>query len=198
MIALVTGGASCGKSLFAERLCTALGGELVYLAAMRPYGEEGARRVRKHRAQRAGKGFETVECYEGIDTVLSNDRLAGCTALLECLGNVVANELFSDDLSEASSCDRQSAAVEIQRQVTELSDVCANLVIVGNDVGCDGIAYPDETRLYQEVIGDVTRFISERADLVAESVVGIPLVLKFDGGAAFANEIQALLASYRA
>ena len=65
MMAFVTGGASCGKSAYAEQLCTNLGGNLVYLAAMRPFGEEGERRVRKHRAQRAGKGFTTVELARG-------------------------------------------------------------------------------------------------------------------------------------
>ena len=75
MRALLTGGASCGKSAVAEDLCMGLGGSLVYLAAMRPFGEEGAARVRKHRAQRAGKGFQTVECYEDFKLVLEDGRI---------------------------------------------------------------------------------------------------------------------------
>ena len=67
MMTYVTGGASCGKSAEAERLCSLDGGRLVYLAAMRPFGEEGAQRVRKHRAQRAGKGFTTIECFDDFE-----------------------------------------------------------------------------------------------------------------------------------
>ena len=55
MIALVTGGASSGKSAYAESLACALPGPRFYLAAMKPYGEEGARRIARHRALRAGK-----------------------------------------------------------------------------------------------------------------------------------------------
>ena len=42
---------------------------------------------------RAGKGFETVECYTG----LKNVKLpAGCVVLLECMSNLVANEMFEE------------------------------------------------------------------------------------------------------
>ena len=173
MIALVTGGASCGKSAFAEQLCMQLGGKLVYLAAMQPFGEEGARRIRKHRAQRAGKGFETIECYENFGSLLDDERAVESTALLECLGNVVANELFSREHGCATAdyiCD----------VVEGLAARCRHLVIVGNEVGCDGVAYPHETHEYQEVLGDLARCVADRSDIVVEVVAGCPMVLKFD------------------
>ena len=174
MIALVTGGASCGKSALAERLCTYLGGNLVYLAAMQPFGEEGERRVRKHRAQRAGKGFETIECYERFDALRDDGRIAGATALLECLGNVVANELFGAEQDNAGV----GAADRIADTVEHLAARCRHLVIVGNDVGCDGVRYAHETHEYQEVLGVLTRQVAERSDIVIECVAGCPMVLK--------------------
>ena len=212
MMVLVTGGASCGKSAFAERLCTTIGGNLVYLAAMRPFGEEGRQRVLKHRAQRDGKGFATVECYEGLENVLENKAVAGSTALLECLGNVVANELFSDGSSgDGSSGDgdsdvggsddvgsgdggsdrdpdrtpdhgtrtRERIARQLVAQIDALAGQAAHVVIVGNDVGCDGVAYPDETRMYQKVLGEVTNALATRCELVVECVAGVPSVLKW-------------------
>lgn len=46
MLILVTGGSGSGKSAFAEQKAVSLaaGGELVYLATMQVYGEEGKRR----------------------------------------------------------------------------------------------------------------------------------------------------------
>ena len=72
MMILVTGGASSGKSAYAEQLACSLPGSRYYLAAMKPFGEEGARRIARHRALRAGKGFVTVECYEGLETVTAS------------------------------------------------------------------------------------------------------------------------------
>lgn len=167
MRAFVTGGASCGKSAYAEQLCESLGGTVVYLAAMNPVGEEGARRVAKHRAQRAGKGFVTVECYEGIDKVLDDQRLAGATVLLECLGNVVANALFD----AGAHCD-------VLGQVESLANVCENLVIVGNEVGCDGVEYDAETLEYQRLLGKLSCELAARSDLVVECVAGMPMVVK--------------------
>ena len=180
MIALVTGGASCGKSAYAERLCTELGDNRVYLAAMRPFGEEGAARVRKHRAQRAGKGFTTIECYEGLDLILDDGRLEGATALLECLGNVVANEMFDAESPDAPPCGSRGerVCVRVVAAFDVLVSKCAHVVVVGNEIGADGIAYPDETREYQSILGRVSQALAARADLVVECVAGIPLELK--------------------
>ena len=178
MRALLTGGASCGKSAVAEELCMGLGGSLVYLAAMRPFGEEGAARVRKHRAQRAGKGFQTVECYEDFKLVLEDDRIDGATVLLECLGNVVANELFSAEGDAADVRDAQALAARIASLLDALSERCAHLIVVGNEVGDDGVEYPAETACYQDVLGIVSRMWANHCNFVSECVAGVPTVVK--------------------
>lgn len=180
-MALVTGGASCGKSAFAERLCMALGNDRVYLAAMKPFGEEGAARVRKHRAQRAGKGFRTIECFEGLDAALGQENLEGAIVLLECLGNVVANGLFSEQLATEE---------QLVCGIDDLHRRCRHLVVVGNEVGCDGECYDSDTHRYQEVLGAVTCDVALRSDCVVECIAGIPTVLKGD-----ASMLQGVVAS---
>ena len=67
MLILISGGAGSGKSEFAEGLITASGLEKrVYLATMKVWDDESVRRVEKHRAMRAGKGFVTVERPEDL------------------------------------------------------------------------------------------------------------------------------------
>ena len=178
MRVLVTGGASCGKSAYAEDLCRELGGNLVYLAAMKPFGEEGARRVEKHRKQRAGKGFETIECYEDFSTAVGDERLAGATALLECLGNVVANELFDGEAGEADEITAESVCARISDALEVLATRCAHVIVVGNEVGEDGVSYDPETHTYQEVLGTVSRSWAASCDRVVECVAGVPNVLK--------------------
>ena len=93
MTVLVCGGAASGKSAYAERLLCKLSGDAprVYLATMRPFGEEAAARIEKHRAQRAALGFETIECYVKLSAAAIPPD---CAVLLEDVGNLLANELF--------------------------------------------------------------------------------------------------------
>ena len=62
---------------------------------MKPWDEEGHRRIQKHRAMRAGKGFETLEIYGRCAdlSVVHKDS----TVLLECLSNLTAN-IFYDPI----------------------------------------------------------------------------------------------------
>lgn len=67
MIVLVTGGSGCGKSTWAEKLIASLPNEnRVYIATMQVYDEESVKRVERHRAQRADKGFRTIECEKDL------------------------------------------------------------------------------------------------------------------------------------
>ena len=43
---------------------------------------------------RAGKGFETIERYTELDELLIPKD---CVVLLECMSNLVANEMFRED-----------------------------------------------------------------------------------------------------
>ena len=97
MLILITGGSGSGKSEYAE--CTAVklktgldAKSLYYIAAMKPYGAEGAKRIERHRRQRAGKGFKTIENYTAAMPDISKDSVV----LLECLSNLTANEIFDE------------------------------------------------------------------------------------------------------
>ena len=60
----IYGAIASGKSAYAEDYVCRLGKERVYLALMQVYGEEGRKRVKKHRKMREGKEFRTVECQD--------------------------------------------------------------------------------------------------------------------------------------
>ena len=92
MIVLVTGGSGCGKSTWAEKLVASLPNEnRVYIATMRVYDDESVKRVERHRAQRADKGFRTIECEKDL---ASADIADSSVVLLEDLVNLMANEMF--------------------------------------------------------------------------------------------------------
>lgn len=167
MTILVTGGAASGKSAHAERILCALAPQSrLYLATMEPFGAEAAARIKRHRRLRAGKGFETVERPRGLAGLALAKRYDG--ALLEDLGNLLSNELFSPGGAGAAR-----AEAEILRGIEALRAQCGALVLVTNEVFSDGLPYPEETVRYIEALGRLNTALAARADAVYESVCGI-------------------------
>ena len=165
MITLVYGGSASGKSEYAEGLLANFRGPKYYLATMEPFGEEGARRVARRRALRAGKGFETLEKYTGLAELKLPG--SGCL-LLECLGNLAANELFSPS----------GAKEKIARGLRSLAAQCSELVIVSNDVFSDGRVYDPETERYLALLAQANAEAAALAGRVIEVVCGIPIAVK--------------------
>lgn len=166
MIALITGGSGSGKSEMAESFACrrAEGGKLYYFATMRVWGEEGRARVEKHRRQREGKGFETIECPDRLPR-----GIAGGVILLECLSNRLANAMFGENepdpvgviLSEIDALAREN-----------------DLVVVTNEIFSDGAQYDAETAKYIENLGILNQKLAQRAQIFAESVYSLPVVHK--------------------
>ena len=163
MIALVTGGSGCGKSTWAEKLAVGLGGRKCYIATMQVVDEECRDRVTRHRAQREGLGFETIEIVHDIGRAFVSP---GSTALVECLPTLMANEMFGGDPER------------VLPGLMRLMNTCKNLVVVTNDVFSDGLAYDPETATYMRKLAEVNRAVAARANLVVEVIFSIPMALK--------------------
>jgi adenosylcobinamide kinase/adenosylcobinamide-phosphate guanylyltransferase len=167
---LLTGGSGSGKSTFGEALAARLPEPRTYIATMRPFEGESEEKILRHQFQRADKGFSTIE----RETGLSDLRLpARGTALLECVCNLAANEMF-DSLDNI----RPGAEEAILSGIEALSGQCETLIVVTNDVGSDGGGYDESTMRYVDLIGRVNRELASRFDCVCELVCGIPLVIK--------------------
>lgn len=176
MFTLVVGGAASGKSEYAEGLVLAAPYRpRYYIATMEPFDGEGKARVEKHRRMRAGKGFETVECYTNLVSVRLPER---GTVLLECVGNLAANELYSPQ-GAGSGPGALSAIVD---GVDALLAQCADLVVVSNEVFTGGTDYAAGTEDYLGLVAGVNRALAQRADRVCEVVCGLPRYYKGAAG----------------
>ena len=168
MLILVSGGSASGKSKYAEDLVVqAPPVERIYVATMQVWDEESRRRVERHRAMRAGKGFATLECPTGLDRL---EVPAGSAVLLEDLSNLSANEYFSPQRDGAF--DRVLAGIQRAAARAEL------LVVVTNELYSDGVRYDPETAAYLELLARLNRAIAAQADGVYEVVCGIPVAWK--------------------
>lgn len=187
MLVLVTGGSKCGKSRIAEEIIMQFPKKRYYIATMEPYGEEAQNAIKRHQSMRAGKGFETIERYTDVGSIrlpFTGRQPASDSAgvkegavLLECMGNLCANEMFSPQGIH------EGVAEKILSDVNKLYRQTAVLVIVTNQVGADGIIYPPETMEYMHELGIINAALAAKADMVVEAVFGIPIVLKKRVGA---------------
>ena len=169
MLTLVIGGSASGKSAFAERLAVQSGLPRFYVATMRVWDAESERRVVRHRDMRREKRFDTLECPIGLDRLILPAR---GTALLEDMGNLVANELYDAD---GAGRDAAEAAV---RGVERLHRQCAHLIVVSNEVFCGGADYAGDTARYLLALARVNNAVAARTDHVCRVVCGLPRWVK--------------------
>ena len=171
MQAFIYGGSGSGKSEYAENLATTMGADSnrVYIATMCPEGGEAMERIARHREKRAHKGFVTLECYANVGSLKVP---ANTVILVECIGNMVANEMFSPEGAGEMAC---TAIVEglktIRRQAR-------HMILVSNDVFSDGMQYSSDTENYRTTLAKVNRLLAAVSDEVVEMVCGIALQRK--------------------
>ena len=171
MLELVTGGSGSGKSTYAEsRICEynrQAPKPLFYIATMFPYGEETEKKIERHRILRKGKGFETLEWYTGLKQHLEDGSLKGADVLLECMSNLVANEMY---MESGAGCYADQAILE---GIRELNQQCSNLVIVTNEVFSESVPDSPEMKEYKRILGRINCEIAVMADRVTEVIYGI-------------------------
>lgn len=202
MLHIVYGGSASGKSSYAESFAMSLQGEgrLLYIATMYPYkwntteiDPETMQRIERHRAMRADKGFDTVECYRHVEHIVAKRQ---DVLLLECMSNLLANEMYLEQDSDDGGLAETMSEVEktgvgmsetlspvskkIVQALVNLSTRVQDVVIVTNDVFSDGgsLTYDESTREYVKNLAEINCALAWEAATVTEVVCGIPVIVK--------------------
>lgn len=202
MLHIVYGGSASGKSSYAESFAMSLQGEgrLLYIATMYPYkwntteiDPETMQRIERHRAMRADKGFDTVECYRHVEHIMAKRQ---DVLLLECMSNLLANEMYLEPDADDGGRPETMSEVEktgvgmsetlspvskkIVQALVNLSTRVQELVIVTNDVFSDGgsLTYDESTREYVKNLAEINCALARVAETVTEVVCGIPVIVK--------------------
>lgn len=179
---LLIGGSKSGKSALAEdwsqETAERFSAPLIYLATMEAGDDpENLERIARHRRQRAGKGFRDVEKARDL-LELDSELPQGAVILLECLGNLAANELFRDDLQEATELSVEKLKHKILSDLDGLMQRCRLLILVSNDVSSDILNYDTGTKSWIRLMGSLHAALAERRDgLCCEVTAGFPLLI---------------------
>lgn len=183
-LTLVLGGSGSGKSALAEDwavLCRRQPGgsraaePMLYVATMQPYPDgETQRRIARHREQRRGKGFETLEWprWPGDEAAdrLPRDRVI----LLDCLGNLTANQMFAGPVTLSG---RETVAA-LADPLIRMARASRHLIVVSNLIFSDAVAYDSDTAAYRCALGELHIRLAAAADRVIEVCCGVPRFYK--------------------
>ena len=125
----------------------------------------GKQRIERHRKMRADKSFQTIEVSKAIDSIaVGSDSVV----LLECLSNLLANEMFSNNTAAYS-------VSSLLQQIRHLQSHCQHLIVVSNEIFSDGICYDLSTTQYLSDLGYLHRELCRTANEIYEVVCGIPI-----------------------
>ncbi|MEL6681079.1 MAG: bifunctional adenosylcobinamide kinase/adenosylcobinamide-phosphate guanylyltransferase [Pseudomonadota bacterium] len=165
-ITLVLGGASSGKSAYAENLILNSGLAPVYIATAQAFDDEMKAKIFRHKQSR-GNRWLTIEEPLAIPKVV-NDCTSKQAVLIDCATLWLTNLILGEhDIAEHS-----------YDLIKALQASDAPVVVVSNEVG-QGIV-PDNalSRQFRSAQGTLNQQIASAADLVVAVMAGLPMVLK--------------------
>ena len=170
MILFISGGAKNGKSMKAQYLARYLAGNggLYYLATMHPGDDEDLARIARHRREREGWGFSTVERFRDIGGLRPEP---GCY-LLDSVTALLSNEMFPPEGFDPGAPRRVMAG--LRRFLT----AAEHAVVVSDAIGSDSAVYDIYTESYSRGMAETERDICRYADVVAEACAGNFIVYK--------------------
>lgn len=166
MTFFISGGAKNGKSTLAQNLAVALSGEgkRYYVATMIPVDEEDEDRIRRHIADRAGLGFETLECGRDILSCLEKADKNG-TFLVDSATALLQNAIFPMEKNYAMDLD---SAKRCARELVEFVQQVGNAVVVSDYIYSDALTFDETTETYCRCLARLDRQLAQVCDTVVE------------------------------
>ena len=165
MSTFISGGYKNGKSFYAQRITKASGTPLYYIATMIPHDREDDARIERHRAERAGWGFETLECGRDILKCLDSADARGAF-LLDSVTALLSNEMFAPDGIH------EDAHLKIAGELGEFVRRAPNTVLVSDFIYSDAMLYDPLTEAYRRALAHIDREMARCCDNVLEIVSG--------------------------
>lgn len=173
MSTFISGGCKNGKSYYAQRVAKQSGSPLYYIATMIPHDSEDDARIDRHRREREGWGFETLECGANILDCLKRADPNG-SFLLDSVTALLSNEMFAPDGFHPD------AAEKVAAELCEFARRAPRTVFVSDYIYSDAALYDDWTEVYRRGLALIDRALAGACDCVLEVVTGQIICYKGD------------------
>jgi len=169
----ISGGCKNGKSFYAQRLAKAQQTKkLYYIATMKPVDYEDVERITRHRAERAGWGFTTIEEHNHIENILHSCDHGG-SFLIDSLTALLAGKMFPP-----SGGVNEQAAGEIATGLSKITETLKNVVLVSDYIYSDAFIYDPLTEKFRRSLAELDRIAAKSFDIVLEVTFAETIVHK--------------------
>lgn len=173
-VILVTGGARSGKSRFAEKLVREASEKRFYLATAPVTDAEMARRVERHRRDRATDNWQTIEEELDLPGAVRQAAEAGAgSILIDCLTLWIGNLLFHDAAFDEDKMLEKCAGLAVA-----LDEFGGTAALVINEVGLGIVPDNALSRAFRDCSGRCSQYFGRKADEVYFVSCGLPLRIK--------------------
>jgi len=173
----IFGGARSGKSTFAEKLASRLGGRVTYIATAEALDEEMVARIKEHKKRRPAT-WKTIEEPYRIVEVLEEVGQEEGVVLIDCLTLLLTNLYYKHAAEQDSDTLTKQVLSEIKRLAKVAKECRADVLIVSNEVGLGVVPdYPDG-RIFRDLTGWANQIMTEEADKAYFLISGMPLDIK--------------------
>ena len=159
----ISGGCKNGKSYCAQRIAKAQQKDLLYyIATMRSVDTEDDERIMRHRRERRGWEFLTIEQPDNIENILKKCGCGG-SFLLDSLTALLANEMFLPDGTV-----NENAAKKITDGLSQIAANIKNIVIVSDYIYSDAFIYDELTEKYRRSLAEIDCVAIKNCDVALE------------------------------
>ena len=165
MSTFISGGCKNGKSYYAQRIAKSAGAPLYYIATMIPHDDEDDARILRHRNERDGWGFETLECGADILSCLDRADPDG-SFLLDSVTALLSNEMLAPDGFHPE------APKKIAAELCEFVRLAPKTVLVSDFIYSDAALYDEWTETYRRGLAHIDCAVAQACDNVLEVVNG--------------------------
>ncbi|PLZ00498.1 bifunctional adenosylcobinamide kinase/adenosylcobinamide-phosphate guanylyltransferase [Burkholderia sp. WAC0059] len=172
-LTFIVGGARSGKSAHAERLASASGLPVTYIATARVADAEFSARVEAHRARRPAHwalAEESVDLAGALDAAAAPGRCV----LIDCLTLWLANLLCPSD----GGPPRADYAARLDAFEAACARAAGTVLVVSNEIGLGVVPLGAATRLFVDELGGLNQRVAALANRATLMVAGLPLALK--------------------
>lgn len=170
MNVFVSGGCKNGKTMYAQKLAkhmaTEKGVPLYYVATMLPKDGEDNERIKRHREERKGWGFETIEDTEDLKSIAAKYDKDG-VYLFDSVTAFLENNLFDENYNI-----NKDAPQKCKNDLLEFAKNMSNVVFVSDYIYGDGMIYDEATEFYRKALATLDKALAEVCDKVTEVAFG--------------------------
>ena len=173
----VSGGAKNGKSTFAQNKAVELAKKdnlpLYYVATMIARDNEDIERVLRHRKERRGLGFKTIEVGPEVSWIFEDFSEKG-VFLIDSITALLANAMFPNDMLRGFN---ENAADDVIQDLTTFLDKAEHVIMVSDYLYAERKVSKyegdDWTYVYMEGLAKIDRTIGALCDEVIEVSAGV-------------------------